>query len=184
MRPCQHLMDNFHLSVPFFSLIKIGYDDLWINFFLAQNNFSLYGFGQYFAGLFVPGMLPRTGYVRMPVQLNSEICNCVIGVAPTRCSFITHIQILLLHLNAVRYHYGNAKACCLQLRRVIFCSIMGCSDQQIGIFSIFINEEGVWKPVGFCRWCLLLPCSVHVSTRSRLQQVKRLSVKFCLIHMQ
>lgn len=33
MRPCQNLMDNFHLSVSFFSVIKIGYDDLWINFF-------------------------------------------------------------------------------------------------------------------------------------------------------
>lgn len=112
MRPCQHLMDNFHLSVSFFSLIKIGYDDLWINFFffLAQKNFSLNWFGQYFAELFVPGMLPRTGNVQMPVQSNSEKCICVIGVAPTRYSFKTHIQILLLHLNAVR---GNAKACCL-----------------------------------------------------------------------
>lgn len=55
IRPCQHLMDNFHSSVPFFSLIS--YDDLWIKLFLAQKNFSL-------------------------TSLDSTLLNCLSGDAP------------------------------------------------------------------------------------------------------
>lgn len=70
-------MDNLHWSVLFLFLTKIAYDDLsFLSFFFfpfwSQKNSSLNWIRQYCAELLVPGMLPHTGDVQMPVHLNSE----------------------------------------------------------------------------------------------------------------
>lgn len=76
------------------------------------------GFGQYFAELYVVGLLPHADNIQMPMQLNRcEKYICGIEVAQTSCSLIRYLQILLLHLML----YSITK----ELQNVVACSYNG-----------------------------------------------------------